>query len=102
MSSHHRASIPAIFLLSCVVALQIVASDADGGSSSQGTLNPEALRKMHFRAAQPPGCKGGEEGKGRWCEIMSDGGITVRNVDRLHEVVKVGEKKEASGKLADG
>ena len=46
--------------------------------------------------------KGGEEGKGRWCEIMSDGGITVRNVDRLHEVVKVGEKKEASGKLADG
>ena len=89
-------------LLSFVVAMQMQHS-VGASDSSQGTLNTEALRKMHFRQAQPPGCKGpGEEGKGRWCEIMSDGGITVRNVERLREVVRAGEKKEASGKLPDG
>ena len=112
MSPRHRAggfpSSPMTvltLLLSFVVAMQMQHSATFVGASdsSQGTLNTEALRKMHFRQAQPPGCKGpGEEGKGRWCEIMSDGGITVRNVERLREVVRAGEKKEASGKLPDG
>ena len=81
----------------------LAASDSDdAGSSSHGTLNPDALRKMRFRKAQPPGCRGpGEEGKGRWCEIMIDGGVTIRNVERLREVIRAGEKKAASGKLGD-
>lgn len=89
-----------------VVALSPVVSSEmrqAAGESSQGTLNAEALRRMHFRQAQPPGCKGpGEDAKGRWCEIMKDGGVTVRNVDRLREVVKAAEKRASSGKLAEG
>lgn len=115
-SMSHRGSSPATtltLLLSCVVAMRAVtfaasddtdhrSSGGGGGSSSQGTLNTDALRKLHFRQAQPPGCRGpGEEGRGRWCEIMSDGGVTIRNVERLHEVVRAGEKKEASGKFAE-
>ena len=71
--------------------------DADGASSSStGSVNPEAVRRMHFRRAQPPGCRpAGEHDGGWWCEITSDGGIAVRNVERLREVVRSAEKRAA-------
>ena len=79
-------------LLCVVIALAAVgvtqAAPSEEPSSSHGTLNTAALRKLHFKQAQPPGCKKGDEeggGKGRWCEIMSDGGITIRNLERLLE-----------------
>ena len=51
---------------------------------------------MHFRRAQPPGCRpAGEHDGGWWCEITSDGGIAVRNVERLREVVRSAEKRAA-------
>lgn len=65
--------------------------------SSAGTVNEGALRRLRARNAHPPGCAppGSETAAARWCEIATDGGVTIRNRARLREVVRAAEKKLA-------
>lgn len=65
--------------------------------SSAGTVNEGALRRLRARNAHPPGCAppGSEDAAARWCEIATDGGVTIRNRARLREVVRAAEKKLA-------
>ena len=65
--------------------------------SSAGTVNEGALRRLRARNAHPPGCAapGSEDAAARWCEIATDGGVTIRNRARLREVVRASEKKLA-------
>ena len=96
-----RRSLVRILLL--VLALGSACSTSAGDESMPtgplrrpGSVNPEAVRRMHFRRAQPPGCRPADEHDGGWwCEITSDGGIAVRNVERLREVVRSAEKRAA-------
>ena len=65
--------------------------------SSAGTVNEGALRRLRARNAHPPGCAapGSDDAAARWCEIATDGGVTIRNRARLREVVRAAEKKLA-------
>ena len=91
-----RRSLERLLLL--VLALGSACSTSAGdevdADAASGSVNPDAVRRMHFRRAQPPGCRpAGERDGGWWCEIASDGGIAVRNVERLREVVRSAEKR---------
>lgn len=83
----HRQLLALVLLATTII--MAAAGDAAGGAGP-GTVN-EAVKVRHaarqaWREAQPEGCRAVGEGagqKGRWCELHSDGSLTLRNARRL-------------------
>ena len=73
--------------------LAVIASQFSEASAVE-TLNRGAAKKAARIAAwkelQPTGCKAGD---GRWCEIHDDGSVTLRNFERLEEIIGLGVKR---------